>query len=42
MYLLSDILFNSKNPNIFNSWEYTKELQELLPEIFEELNKEYK
>lgn len=41
MYLISDILYNSKNMNIFNSWVYKKEIELILPEIFENLNKIY-
>jgi len=29
------------NVNIFNSWCYKKEIENILPEIFEDLNKSY-
>ena len=41
IYLISDILYNSKNMNINSSWRYKRELEEFLPDIFEEFNKEY-
>jgi hypothetical protein len=39
--LFSDIFFNSKNTNIFNSYLYKQEIENILPEIFEELNNLY-
>lgn len=39
--LLSDIFYNSNNQNIFNSYLYKKEIENILPDLFEELNKVY-
>jgi hypothetical protein len=41
LLLISDILFNSRNTNISNSWCYKKELSNHLPKIFEDLNIHY-
>ncbi len=39
MLLLSDLMYNANNINIFNSWCIKKELELILPDVFENLNK---
>jgi hypothetical protein len=41
MYLVSDLLYNSQNLKISNFWKFKQDIEEYLPEIFEDLNKEY-